>query len=78
MFFLAFTPAKVVLYQNIHSSNLVGFLTSIQKFSSFSNKFEVRVLAQHFVTIGFGFSVLVFYNGIQAFARFTKYQIKNH
>ena len=43
-FFLSFyTPAKVVIYQSLHSSNLAGFFMWFLKFSRLWNKFEVWV-----------------------------------
>ena len=46
MIFWTFTPAKIVIYQSIHSSDLVSFLTRVWKFSCLSNKFEVWVFCQ--------------------------------
>ena len=43
-FYLVFTPAKVVIYQSIHTSDLAGFLAHVQKISR---------LFKHVLSLGF-------------------------
>ena len=77
-FYRAFTPAKVVIYQSTHASDLAGFLVHVQKISRLLNKFEVWVSCEAVCNIFDRFFSLIFQNEIQSFARITEYRIYNN
>ena len=57
MIFWVFTPAKIIIYQSIHASDLAGFSTRVRKISRLLNKFEVWVSCEAVCDI-FGFVFL--------------------
>ena len=78
VFIERFTPAKVLIYQSTHASDLGGFLTHVQKFSRLLKKFEVCVSWEAVCNIFDRFFCLIFWNGFQPLARFTEYWIYNY
>ena len=72
-FYWAFTPLKVIIYQSIHTSNLMGFWRTSRNVSSL---FLNKPSSQGFLWSSF--FCLMFLNGIQPFARFTAYRIYSH
>ena len=79
-FFYIFTPAKVVIYQFINSSDLAGFCFLTHRFatrlrfrSSQLFNFEVCVSSVHATLCNdfIRFFCLIFQNGIEHFDRFT-------
>ena len=81
-FFWTFTPAKVVIYQNIHLNDLAGFLNHAptckrRNFPPFNQVWSlgflcaVAAIYDDFVRI----FRLIFWNGIEPLATFTEYRI---